>query len=243
MQVKVNLGVEVDPKGQAMAWVAELPGCYARGRTAREALEKISLAVDEYCVWLRAHGEEMDPPGAVEVAGVETVQVDSDLGQGLSSGLFAFDQAPVDPGVAALALRAASYARADLMSLVVGLGPTAPSEPLEGTARTLAQTLDHMVVTDLWYAIRLLPPNALEERAYLLSAIRDACLPAMAEWADESAHVEPHLYPSLTLPSDAEADPAQAGSEGWTGYKVLRRYVWHDRLHYRALMRRTRAQA
>lgn len=241
--MKVNLGVEVDPKGQAMAWVAELPGCYARGRTAREALEKISLAVDEYCVWLRAHGEEMDPPGAVEVAGVETVQVDSDLGQGLSSGLFAFDQAPVDPGVAALALRAASYARADLMSLVVGLGPTAPSEPLEGTARTLAQTLDHMVVTDLWYAIRLLPPNALEERAYLLSAIRDACLPAMAEWADESAHVEPYLYPSLTLPSDAEGDPAQAGSEGWTGYKVLRRYVWHDRLHYRALMRRTRAQA
>ena len=73
--MKVNLGVEVDPKGQAMAWVAELPGCYARGRTAREALEKISLAVDEYCVWLRAHGEEMDPPGAVEVAGVETVQV------------------------------------------------------------------------------------------------------------------------------------------------------------------------
>lgn len=239
----VNVGVEVDPKGQAMAWVAELPGCYARGRTTQEAVAKIPLAVEEYAVWLRAHGEEIEPPGLVEVGEVETVAVQSDLGQGLSSGLFAFDQAPVDPGVSALALRAAAYARADLMSLVIGLGPTAPSDPLEGTTRTLAETLDHIIVTDLWYAIRLLSPNALEERAYLLSAIRDACLPAMAEWADESGPVEAHTYPSLTLDRDAEVPPGEAGREGWTGYKVLRRYVWHDRLHYRALVRRTRARA
>ncbi|MGC8488353.1 MAG: type II toxin-antitoxin system HicB family antitoxin [Clostridia bacterium] len=239
----VHVGVEVDRMGQAMAWVAELPGCYARGRTSQEAVAKIPLAVEEYCVWLRAHGEELQSPGTVEVAALESVQVESDLGLGLSSGLFSFDRQPVEQSVSALALRAASYARADLMSLVIGLGPTAPSEPLEGTTRTLAQTLDHLVVTDLWYAIRLLPPNALEERAYLLSAIRDACLPAMAEWADESEPATPHTYPSLTLDRDVEALPGESASEAWTGYKVLRRYVWHDRLHYRALMRRTRSQA
>jgi len=243
MAVIVNVGVEVDPKGQAMAWVAELPGCYARGRTAEEALTKIPLAVEEYCVWLRAHGEEIDPPGTVEIGGVETVRVTSNLGQGLSSGLFQFDRTPVEAGVAALALRASSYARADLMSLVIGLGPTAPSEPLEGTTRTLAETLDHIMVTDLRYAIRLLPPTALEERAYLLTAIRDACLPAMAEWADETGSAETYDYPRLGPDRDPSAPAGEQDHEGWTGYKVLRRYVWHDRLHYRALVRRTRARA
>ncbi len=227
----VHVGVEVDQRGQAMAWVAELPGCYARGRTAQEALGKIPLAVDEFCVWLAAHGEEMEPPGDVRVTAVERVRVESDLGQGLSTGLFSFDEKPVRPGVPGLALRAAHYARADLMALLPGLARQTAEEGMEGARRTLPQTLDHMVLTDVWYAIRLLPPGAIEERAYLLGAIRDACLPALAAWADEDDPAPVHVYTAAPI---EEPGPEEA----WTGYKVLRRYVWHDRVHYRSLARR-----
>lgn len=231
--MQVHVGIEVDAQGQAMAWVGELPGCYTRGRTASIALEKIPLAVYEYCVWLQAHGEEMAPPGEVKIVDVQTVLVTSDLGQAESQGLFQFDLVPA-PGMSSLAMRAAHYARADLLDLLPQLGPGLSAPPLEGTNRSISQTLDHILLADLWYAIRLLPPDSLEGRDYLLRAVRDACVPAMAEWAEDDAAPAPvHVYTQHSLESDREPDP-----ESWTGYKALRRYVWHDRLHYRNLSRR-----
>jgi predicted RNase H-like HicB family nuclease len=227
--VDVHVGVEVDPRGQAMAWVAELPGCYARGRTAREAVDKVPLAVEEFCAWLKAHGEEVDPPGAVGVVAVETVLVDTDLGQGLSAALFSFDRKPVAPGVPSLALRAAHYARADLLALLPSLSQSSTQEPLEGTVRTLPQTLDHLLLMDVWFVVRLLAPEMVEERRYLLAALRDACLPILAAWADEEEPAPVRVQRAST----GEAGP----EEEWTGYKVLRRVVWHDRLHFRGLAR------
>jgi predicted RNase H-like HicB family nuclease len=227
--MQVHVGVEVDPKGQAMAWVGELPGCYTRGRTAQEALDKVPLAVYEYCVWLQAHGEELEPPGHVEIADVETVQVTSDLGQAESTGLFTFDLHPF-PGTPALALRAAHFARADLLELLPSLGPDLPRGDVEGEARTLSQTLDHILLMDVLYTIRMLDPTDLSERDYLLRAIRDACLPVIARWADEADPAPVRVY---TEPTGGEGP-----TEAWTGYKALRRHVWHDRIHYRNLARR-----
>lgn len=222
----IQVGVEVDDKGQAMAWVAELPGCYARGRTAQEALDKIPLAVYEFFVWLRAHGEELDGPGAVVASAPETVRVASDLGQAESTALFAFDRLP-PAGAAALALRAAQYARADLLEMLPRLHPDMLNLRLEGANRSLVQTLDHLVLTDVWYALRAARPDNLETRVYLLSVLRDAILPLLAQAVDAAD-------PSVSQDRDPNhGEPNQ----GWTPFKALRRLVWHDRVHYRQLSR------
>lgn len=222
----VQVGVEVDGQGQSMAWVAELPGCYARGRTPQEALDKVPLAVFEFCVWLRTHGEELDGPGAVSLAPPETVRVASDLGQAESTALFAFDRMP-PAGAAALALRAAQYARADLLEMLPRLHPDMMNLRLEGANRSLVQTLDHLILTDVWYALRAATPDNVETRAYLLSVLRDAILPLLAQAVDATD-------PSVSQyrdPSQPEPD------QGWTPFKALRRLVWHDRVHYRHLSR------
>jgi predicted RNase H-like HicB family nuclease len=225
--LKVQVGVEVDPLGQAMAWVAELPGCYARGRTAALALEKVPLAVYEYCAWLRSHGEELETVGPVDVVATETVAVRSNLGQAESTALFSFDETPV-AGTPLLALRAAQYARADILDLLPRLHPAMLNLTLEGANRTLAQTLDHVILTDVWYTLRTLRPDQVDERVFLLSSLRDATLPVWAEAAD---HQEPSEVSQYADPNRAEPD------QGWTRYKALRRLVWHDRLHYRQLAR------
>ncbi len=222
----VQVGVEVDDKGQSMAWVAELPGCYARGRTTQEALDKIPLAVFEFCVWLQTHGEELDSPGAVSVARPEVLRVASDLGQAESTALFRFDQAP-PAGAAALALRAAQYARADLLEMLPRLHPDMLNLRLEGANRSLVQTLDHLILTDVWYALRSATPNNVEARIYLLSVLRDAILPLLAQAVDAA---DPFVS-QYADPNRAEPD------QGWTPFKALRRLVWHDRLHYRQLSR------
>ncbi len=225
--MEVQVGVEVDSKGQAMAWVAELPGCYARGRTAREAVDKVPLAVYEFAAWLRTHGEELDGPGAVVMAATETVEVASDLGQAESTARFGFDGEP-PAGAALLALRAAQYARADLLELLPRLHPDMLNLRLEGASRSLVQTLDHLILTDVWYALRTVTPDNVATRAYLLSALRDAILPVLAEAADGGLRAAVSQYHD---PNQAEPDQA------WTPYKALRRLVWHDRVHYRQLAR------
>ena len=222
----VQVGVEVDDKGQAMVWVAELPGCYARGRSVQEALDKVPLAVFEFCVWLQTHGEELAGPGAVTLSPPETVRVASDLGQAESTALFAFDRLP-PAGAAPLALRAAQYARADLLEMLPRLHPDMLNLRLEGANRSLVQTLDHLILTDVWYALRATTPDNLEMRTYLLSVLRDAILPLLAQAAD-AADLSVSQYRD---PSYAEPD------QEWTPFKALRRLVWHDRVHYRQLSR------
>lgn len=226
--MEVHVGCEIDREGQVMAWVAELPGCYARGRNLDEALEKVPLAVYEFCAWLDAHGEDLSSPGPVTIVAVEQVEVTTDLGKAESSAWFSFDR-ELPAGAAKLAVRAAQYARSDLLDLVPTLHDDMRGIRLEGVTRTLEQTLDHLILADVWHVIRTLPPNTTEGRDYLLRAVRDACLPLLVRAADEGDNGHMAFYPSLTRRTDP--------GEEWSGAKVLRRYVWHDRVHYRHLKR------
>jgi predicted RNase H-like HicB family nuclease len=224
--VEVHVGLEVDANGQAMAWIGELPGCHVRGHTEAVALEKVPLAVYEYCVWLRAHGEEIADPGTVEIVAVERVEVPTDLGQALSHAIFQFDRLPLAPDLSRLALRATQYARLDLLEMLPALHPDMRGR-LEGVSRTLGQTLDHLVLTDLWQAIRTLDPEDVETRIYLLDMVRGGILPLLEEAASHTGRER--AYTALTLETGEE--------ERWTGYKVLRRAVGHERLHFRHLQR------
>ncbi len=98
---------------------------------------------------------------------------------------------------------------------------------LEGANRSLVQTLDHLILTDVWYALRSATPNNVEARIYLLSVLRDAILPLLAQAVDAA---DPFVS-QYADPNRAEPD------QGWTPFKALRRLVWHDRLHYRQLSR------
>ena len=46
------------------AYVPDLPGCVAAGRTAEEAKERIAFSIPLHIASLRAHGEPVPPPAA-----------------------------------------------------------------------------------------------------------------------------------------------------------------------------------
>jgi predicted RNase H-like HicB family nuclease len=47
------------------AYVPDLPGCVATGRTNEEARERIAFSIPLHLESLRAHGEPVPPPRAV----------------------------------------------------------------------------------------------------------------------------------------------------------------------------------
>ena len=47
------------------AYVPDLPGCVATGRTADEAKERVAFSIPLHIASLRAHGEPVPPPAAL----------------------------------------------------------------------------------------------------------------------------------------------------------------------------------
>ena len=46
------------------AYVPDLPGCVATGRTREEARQRITYSIPHHIASLRAHGEAVPPPAA-----------------------------------------------------------------------------------------------------------------------------------------------------------------------------------
>ena len=59
--------VIIEPAGDGSgfgAYVPDLPGCIATGRTREEAKERIAFSIPRHIVALREHGDPVPPPAA-----------------------------------------------------------------------------------------------------------------------------------------------------------------------------------
>ncbi|MCL6522071.1 MAG: type II toxin-antitoxin system HicB family antitoxin [Firmicutes bacterium] len=227
---EVRVGVEVDPRGRALAWVREWPGCTSHGESEREALERVPQALQEFWAWLNGHGDPEAPPPDTEVriGAVERSPVESDLREADSEGFFSFDSEPLEPRLLARAKRFRAYARADALALLAELGEEDLRHPVGRSGRTVGATFDHMAIVDLWYAQRAGVPASAEWQAFLLTAL--------GELADGWVHRRLEADPVTVrlFPPDVWGD---GRAERWTPQKTLRRFVWHDLLHLRAIRR------
>ncbi|MDI3317055.1 MAG: hypothetical protein QJR14_05500 [Bacillota bacterium] len=226
----LTVGIEIDPKGRALGWVREWPGCTGHGESEREALDRLPRAVEAFWAWLRRHGDpEAPPPGTgVRIGRVERCPVASDLGEADSEGLFSFDREPLPQEILARARRFRAYARADALDLLRRLDAEALRRPVGRSGRTVGATFDHMAIVYLWYAQRAAAPAAAEWQDFLLSAL--------GRLAD--AWIERRMEADPVTPRSFPPDVWSVGRpEPWTAQKTLRRLIWHDLLHLRAIGR------
>ncbi len=237
--------LEIGPDGSTLAAIAELPGCFARAPTKDEALSKLQNALAAHLAWLRQCGE----PGprrrqavAIEVA--EELVVTCDVKEGYSAAFFAADLAPTTPELAARFVRLLGYSRAALLQSVAGLSAAAldRTDPKRRRARpkgeapapaSIRAVLAHVARTEPWYASRLERDEAAARRACdaamalaarardtldLLDRTREGALARLARLTDEERV-------RVTIHRD----------EPWSAHKVLRRLLFHERLHARSI--------
>lgn len=233
--VLVHVGVEVDEVGSAMAWVREYFGCTSHGRTREEAVRLVPDALRSFWSWLRAHGEPDVPEDDEDtvIAEVETYRVRSQLIDGDSEGFFTFDHAPVEPAEFERALRFMAYARSDVVAMVQDLGDEGLHRVVGRSGRTLGATLGHLAFADLWYAQRAGRLLDGTWETHLLNRLRDVSV----NWLQQSFLEEGGRGMSSVTP---DAWGGTGREEAWTLAKALRRYVWHDLIHMRAMQRSLR---
>ena len=208
---------ETNGKGW-LIWAAQCPGAFARGATENEALAKLPGDVRRFLHWAgEPAGDITVTPGAPIESGLHTEDADSDL-------LLEADCAPMtEADYAAAKLLVLKSAR-DFCTLFESIlnpdiSPRAPRTSFYGPVpRTPREMYDHTNHTTAYYMAAFGIPF---ENMPDLYANR---LQALAEIEER----EELLTGKVCTAPDGER---------WTLRKLLRRFLWHDRIHARAMWR------
>lgn len=224
----VEASVETSDDG-AIAFAFEYPGACGWGHSEATALDRLQVDVVRTCEWLARHGldrsSETVAAGRFDVAVVERVPATGDVRQCDSEGYFAVDDRPYDDADVASTRELLAATRADLLDATTGLDPAALDVRLVEGRRTVGEVLDHVAVAEHWYMTRADAPYRPRDdwRRYpadpfdRLRAVR--------------ADVEQFLDALVDVPRADRAASRPVDGERWSLPKVLRRLVWHERLH------------
>ena len=218
----MNAALEYNDRG-CMLFSLDRPGAFARGRTPEAAALRLPAETAAFCRWAGLAVPE--GPVAITERKYQPVlhveDADGDI-------IFAGERVPMSwaeyEAARALALRSAE----DLDRLYAAIpDKDAPLGPARATfygeyPNTARKMFDHTNSCTAYYVGQLGAesdglPGCLENRRQALAALE-------------------------ALPDFLAAPPRVDGcGEEWSLRKVMRRFLWHDRLHARAMYRRARS--
>lgn len=230
--MKYRLLCEIGPDGSTQILVQDLPGCYSRAPTFDEAVRKVPNKIREFLDWLRIHGESIEETQYdVETEISETIRGCWPVNLGDSQALFNADLKPLNQEEVDRYLNYMSYAREDLIDLYLRVPKDALEwKPDDSTPRNIKRIAEHVGEVDLFYIERLRgrrheewPLNFLETTEEIRK-LRMLALSKDERNCSVSYH-QPGGWTGTTSP------------EGWTARKVLRRFIWHERLHTATMKR------
>lgn len=215
----LSLALETNGRGY-MGFIAELPGAYVRGKTEEEAVSKVNAEAFTYRRWLGfSHSQETETRVVqrhfsklmVEDADNEILLEDDKnrLGEEEFSDLVELTQ------YSGRTFRSL-YSSVRLKSWV---DPGRIRKTFYGdTPKTIQEIFDHVNNTQQYYLSRIMEPS--EPKGSFVRR-RNYCLGRI----------------TLLFEREGNETEFRVDNELWTIRKVLRRFVWHDRIHGKAMVR------
>lgn len=218
--------LEQADQGGYMAWVLELPGCFARAATREEVETKLPGAIREFLAWRRRHGELVD----LQEVGFEIVAEVVTHGDGISadtSTLLDADRAPLTEADWARIERWLHDSRQDTLDFIRPWSDDALDWTPEGSPRSLQENLSHLAFVEFMYAAWTFDLHSL------------VGLEEFLEWTRKLAVERMRTLAARRDERVTRADWAGAPEpEEWSARKAARRLLWHERLHLRSMIRR-----
>lgn len=213
-----HLGIEDIEPANWVAWVFEFAGCYARGSTRKEAISLAPASIEELQTRLSQSGyqtEHVHSPFNVVIA--EEFLASPGSPDYTVNAFFDNDRIPLTDDDIIYAGSLMSLNRKDLMSIVERLSRDSLDREIPGEIQNnIRGILKHIGTAEWWYWDRLgraeprqeLPDDLTE----LLGSTREFTLQHL-----------PELVRSGQISICRE--------EQWSPRKLLRRSIWHERVH------------
>jgi hypothetical protein len=222
---RISVALETNGNG-FIGFIVQLPGAFVRGKTEEEALSKVEREVRSYARWI-----DVESPDRYEVnvsqrhlCALTVEDADSEI-------LLEEDKSPStdDQFIELCGLVRYSgetfyslFRKAELEDWVdeSRIRKTFYGE----TPKTIREIFDHVNGTQYYYLSRAKP--RAEQRIEDFLEARQNCLSALSELFSQQRNDQ--LF--------------QVDNEEWTLMKILRRFIWHDRIHGKAIVRIMRKQ-
>lgn len=197
----------------------EFPGAYSRGTSLEEAAEKMTAEIRAYLAW---KGEAAPETVTVEI--VQDASCALDVRDADSDVLFQSEKAPLDMAEYTALKELALKSAADFLALYEAVPDKAKSAAPERRTfygqvpRTAEEMYRHTKNVNAYYF------GEIEVDADNEGTILDC---------------RRRGFEALERKPDFLENPVIEGSygEAWTLRKMLRRFLWHDRIHARAMYR------
>ncbi|RDE14389.1 MAG: hypothetical protein C4K47_04365 [Candidatus Thorarchaeota archaeon] len=232
-----SLALESGNTGLWYGRFIELPGTHARSQDRQSLLEVLREELLYHDSWLRKHGEQSRIREAFSMNVAEEIHDVVNLGEsGGEVATFEFDRRTVTTRMLDHFIRLMGHNRQDLLGLVSDLTPQQMSNIPEGKKRDITGILQHVCNAEEFYLSRLGAETDQKYEKYegtsesevdklpvfqRLEVVRRACVMCLRD-----------VVPKKGATMFTRAEYTNNPSEQWTAYKVMRRYLEHEREHY-----------
>lgn len=207
----------------AMLWADAYPGAFSRGETVSQALEKFPKALSEYARW--AHGAPMPDLAESDFVITHAYQTNLRVDDADSDVLFPSERLPMDMTEYTQKKQLCIRSAQDFEKLVASIPQK--DRALRKSRRTFYGKI---------------PCSAREMAEHTNRTLEYYADAVGIPFENEGGLLEnrKRLFRALESTPDFLAPKVFTGSDGelWTRRKLMRRILWHDRIHARALYRR-----
>jgi hypothetical protein len=213
-----SLGLEQSERGRWVAWVLELPGCFSRSESREEAIACAPRAIADYFNWRDGYERVTeDIAAALTVAVVEEYRNYETLDGYWVNAFFDFDRRPLAPSDTDDIRWLLSCTRSDLMATVQRIPVSALDQPIEAERfATIRGVLKHVALAERWYFDKLglaVPKEDLGTDIFnMLEVVRRNTIVQLPRLAHDTSVRDVH-------------------GELWSARKIVRRTLWHERVH------------
>lgn len=208
------------------------PGACGWGPGRAPAMEGLRTDIHFTCDWLDSHGlagRHERPPRNVEIEITEQVTATGDPLECDSEGFFSIDRQAYDDADVSRVVTLLGTSRDDVVDIVGGLDQRHFDYQLVDGRRTIREIVDHIALAEHWYMTRVEAPFDVP------SWYREYPADTFERLTVIRNDVEGFLQSLTTVSADRRTEEWTTDGERWTVRKVLRRFVWHELLHYKQL--------
>jgi predicted RNase H-like HicB family nuclease len=146
--VRVEVCLEVGPDA-AGAFVPDYPGCWVFGRNEDAAMNRARKAILEWHSWVKAHGESIESPTAVETDPAEVMHVPYNPAEaGKPEPLFWSEVLPVSVKDIGRTMQLMEYSRRDFLESCSRLRRDALRWKPKSEPRSVNNCLRHIAIAE-----------------------------------------------------------------------------------------------
>ena len=218
---KLSVALETNGKG-FHGFIVELPGAFVRGSKEQEALSKVQHEATSYLAWLGIELKQLPTARKVQTHLCKLMVEDADC-----EILLDVDRAPMSDREFQLLVELAKHSGLsftklyDLVKLKDWIDKARIRKTFYGqNKKTIKEIFDHVKRTQYYYMSRIPVPFSEDETLPFME-IRESSLDSLAR----------------LFRKEANSKVYNVENEEWTLKKILRRFVWHDRIHGKAITR------